>query len=82
MIYTSQYFWQTYMGGTTWFAANGYRSLWVASWHVTSPKMPASNWGGLSWTVWQYSSCGSVPGISGCVDVDRLKGSDLSGLTY
>jgi GH25 family lysozyme M1 (1,4-beta-N-acetylmuramidase) len=82
MIYTSQYFWQTYMGGTTWFAANGYRSLWVASWHVTSPKMPASNWGGLSWTVWQYSSCGSVPGISGCVDVDRLKGSDFSGLTY
>jgi GH25 family lysozyme M1 (1,4-beta-N-acetylmuramidase) len=82
MIYTNPSFWSSAMGNTTWFAANGYKILWTANWKVSSPSVPATNWAGTSWTFWQYSSCGSVPGISGCVDLDRFKGSDFSAVTF
>jgi GH25 family lysozyme M1 (1,4-beta-N-acetylmuramidase) len=71
MIYTNPSFWQTYMGDTTWFANNGYTLLWIANWGVSKPSVPANNWGGHGWTFWQWTSCESVPGISGCVDGDR-----------
>jgi GH25 family lysozyme M1 (1,4-beta-N-acetylmuramidase) len=80
IIYTTASFWKTYMGNKTWFAANGYR-LWVAHWtNDAKPRMPASNWGGKGWTVWQHSSCGSVPGVDGCVDLDRYAGADIGAL--
>lgn len=82
MIYTSPNFWTTYMGDTRWFADNGYTVLWVAHWGVNAPTVPAQNWGGRSWSFWQYSNCGSVPGISGCVDVDRFNGTSLSSVTW
>lgn len=82
MIYTTASFWQTYMGNTTWFAANGYLTMWIANWHVISPTMPAANWTGQGWQFWQYSSCGKVAGISGCVDLDRFKGSDFRAVTF
>ena len=82
MIYTSASFWATHMASTTWFAANGYTVLWISHWKVPAPAMPAAVWGGRGWTFWQYSSCGSVPGIAGCVDLDRFRGSDLSRLVY
>jgi lysozyme len=72
MIYTGPYFWRTYMGDTTQFADEGYRVLWIANWGVPSPDVPAQDWGGAGWTVWQWSDCGSIPGISGCVDQDTL----------
>jgi GH25 family lysozyme M1 (1,4-beta-N-acetylmuramidase) len=75
MIYTSPSFWRTYMGDTTQFADEGYRLLWIANWFVPEPDVPANNWGGDSWTFWQYDNCGSVPGVSGCVDLDYLKKS-------
>jgi len=36
-----------------------------------------------AWTFWQYSETGSVPGISGSVDLDYFNGSlsDLEALT-
>jgi GH25 family lysozyme M1 (1,4-beta-N-acetylmuramidase) len=77
MIYTSPNFWKTYMGNTTAFADHGYKILWIA--HYTSnssPSVPANNWGGNSWTFWQWTSCRSVPGISGCVDGDRYHWTD------
>jgi lysozyme len=80
MIYTSPSFWRERMGNTTWFANNGYRALWIAHWRVASPSVPAANWGGHGWTVWQVSDCGSVPGITGCVDVDLYKGLDIGPL--
>ena len=68
------------MGRTAWFANNGYR-LWVAHWTTAdSPRMPAANWGGHGWTIWQYSSRGSVDGINGFVDLDRYAGTDLGAL--
>jgi GH25 family lysozyme M1 (1,4-beta-N-acetylmuramidase) len=77
MIYASPNFWTTSMGDTTAFVAAGYNFLWIAHWGVTTPRVPAANWGGKGWTFWQYTSCGSVPGISGCVDLDRYKGPTL-----
>lgn len=78
-IYTSPAFWKTYMGNSTWFADNGYR-LWIANWGVSQPRVPANNWGGHGWTFWQYDNCGSVPGITGCVDRDRYAGSNFAAL--
>jgi len=82
MIYTTAAFWTTYMGDSTWFTTNGYRVLWIAHWKATAPAVPASDWGSRSWQFWQYSSCGSVAGISGCVDLDRFKGSNFRGVTF
>jgi GH25 family lysozyme M1 (1,4-beta-N-acetylmuramidase) len=82
MIYTTPAFWKTYMGDTRWFANNGYRVVWVAHWSVASPTVPASNWSGRSWSFWQYSNCGTVSGIAGCVDLDRFRGSDLSVVKF
>jgi lysozyme len=79
MIYTNASFWSTRMGNTTWFATHGYKSLWIASWTTTHPPIvPANNWGGHGWTFWQWTDCGSVAGISGCVDRDRYNGTDLT----
>ena len=45
--------------------------LWVANWGVSSPSVPANNWGGTGWQVWQFSDAGSVPGVPGRVDLDQ-----------
>lgn len=78
MIYTSPNFWKTYMGNTQKLADLGYKTLWIAHWNISAPTIPANNWGGHGWTFWQYSDCGSVSGISGCVDLDRFNGADLT----
>jgi GH25 family lysozyme M1 (1,4-beta-N-acetylmuramidase) len=77
IIYTSPSFWVERMGNSRWFADNGYR-LWVAHWGVSRPTVPAQNWGGRGWTLWQYSSCGSVEGFRGCVDLDRYAGTGIA----
>jgi GH25 family lysozyme M1 (1,4-beta-N-acetylmuramidase) len=82
MIYTSPSFWRNYMGDTSSFADAGYTVLWVAHWFVSSPTVPGSNWGGHGWTFWQYSDCGSVAGIGGCVDLDRYNGTDFTKVSY
>jgi len=79
IIYVSPSFWTTYLGDTTWFAEHGYQVLWIAHWTTAElPRMPASDWATRGWTFWQYSSSGSVPGISGRVDLDRYRGLDFS----
>lgn len=78
LIYTSPNFWKTNLNDTTTFAEQGF-PLWIA--HYTSaaaPTVPAANWNGSSWSFWQWTSCATVPGISGCADEDRFPGSDLS----
>lgn len=81
MIYTSPYFWRTAMKDTQWFAKRGYRALWIAHWGAQAPDVPAGNWAGHGWTFWQYTSCGSVPGMSGCVDKNYYNGADLTRVT-
>jgi GH25 family lysozyme M1 (1,4-beta-N-acetylmuramidase) len=79
VIYTSPTFWRNNMADTNWFAINGYRTLWVAHWiSGPAPTVPGGNWGGIGWTFWQYTSSGSVPGITGRVDLNRYNGTDFS----
>jgi GH25 family lysozyme M1 (1,4-beta-N-acetylmuramidase) len=82
MIYVSPAFWVNYLGNTRYFADAGYKILWIAHWGVSNPTVPAQNWGGNGWTFWQYSNCGSVSGITGCVDLDRYNGTNLEAVTY
>jgi GH25 family lysozyme M1 (1,4-beta-N-acetylmuramidase) len=82
MIYTSPNFWSTYLGNTTDFAVAGYKVLWIAHWGVSQPTVPASNWGGYGWTFWQYTSSGTVNGISGNVDLDRYNGLTLDSSLF
>jgi len=77
LIYTNPNFWSTSMANSDWFARNGYR-LWVAHWtSAAQPGVPAGGWAGNGWTFWQHSSTGTVPGVSGAVDLDRFNGSAL-----
>jgi GH25 family lysozyme M1 (1,4-beta-N-acetylmuramidase) len=78
MIYTNATSWGA-TGDTTQFARAGH-PLWVAEWGVSRPTVPAAGWAGRGFSVWQYTSSGSVPGISGRVDLDRL-GVGLGRLT-
>jgi GH25 family lysozyme M1 (1,4-beta-N-acetylmuramidase) len=82
LIYTSPSFWRSNLNDSRWFADNGYSVLWVAHWNVTSPSVPGSNWGGHSWTFWQYTSDGTVPGISGRVDLNRYHFDSFAPVTY
>ena len=77
MIYTSAGFWRSYMDDTDQFAKGGYTLLWIANWFAHHPTLPANRWGGHGWTFWQYTNCGSVPGVNGCVDRDRYRGTNL-----
>jgi GH25 family lysozyme M1 (1,4-beta-N-acetylmuramidase) len=71
MIYTNNSSWAV-TGDTTEFAKAKY-PLWVAEWGVSRPTVPAGFWAGRGWSVWQYTSSGTVSGISGRVDMDRLR---------
>jgi hypothetical protein len=70
------------MGNSHALADAGYKTLWVAHWGVSSPTVPANNWGGHGWTFWQYTSDGTVNGISGRVDLDRYNGTDLTPVAF
>jgi lysozyme len=71
MIYSNASSWGA-TGDTREFAKAKY-PLWVAEWGVRKPSVPARNWAGRGWSVWQYTSSGSVSGISGRVDMNRLR---------
>jgi lysozyme len=70
MIYTNASSWAA-TGDTLRFARAGYR-LWVANFDVPSPAVPAQEWAGRGWSVWQFTSTGSVRGIEGNVDKNKL----------
>jgi lysozyme len=78
MIYTNATSWAA-TGNTAEFAKAKY-PLWVAEYGVPRPSVPARNWAGHGYSVWQYTSSGRVPGISGHVDMDRL-GTGLAKIT-
>ncbi len=81
IVYTSPHGWEDRTGDTTAVVDAGYPVLWVAHWGVTSPTVPAANWGGNGWTFWQYGNCGVVPGIDGCVDVDWYETGSFDPVT-
>lgn len=79
MIYTNNSSWQA-TGNTTRFANRGHL-LWVANYGVESPLVPAYDWAGRGWAIWQYTSSARVRGIEGPVDKNRLAGTDLGPIT-
>ncbi len=78
IIYTGYYFWVNDVGNPT---NNLNCPLWLAA-YVSNPNsyVPRA-WS--TWTFWQYTDTGSVPGISGNVDLDELNGTTatLNALT-
>src|SRR5580700_6427535 len=66
IIYTTANWWDTCTGSSTAFGAD---PMWVAAYGVSSPPMPA---GWPAYTFWQYSSAGTVSGVS------TSGGTDLS----
>jgi len=45
--------------------------LWVAEYGVSQPMLPT---GWTSWLIWQSSESGTMPGITGAVDLDEVNG--------
>ena len=72
IIYTNTSSWDA-LGDPPSFAHKGY-PLWVANWHVPRPDVPAQDWAGESWRIWQHASDGRVRGIDDHVDLDTLRG--------
>ena len=72
LVYTNSTSWSA-TGNSKEFAKRGHH-LWVANWGVKRPTVPANNWAGRGWTVWQFTSSGRLPGIPGRVDLNRFKG--------
>lgn len=73
IIYTLASFWREYMRDSQEFTDY---PLWVA--HFTSkpqPDVPANNWGGNGYKIWQHTESGRVGGVSGPVDRNRFNGS-------
>jgi len=69
MIYTAKFYFD-YIGNPQDFASY---PLWVANYNVMCPVMPGGGW--TEWKFWQYSSTGSVGGITGNVDLDHFDGT-------
>ena len=69
MIYVSPAFWKYNLANST--AFHDY-PLWIANYGVSQPTVPG---GWPTWSFWQGSSSGRVPGISGNVDTDVFNGS-------
>jgi len=70
IIYTAARWWNQCTGSSTAFTTE---PLWIASPGQPSPTLPAG-WG--TWTFWQWTSSGGVPGISGAnVDQDYYQGT-------
>ncbi len=68
MIYTGSYFWNDNVASD----AFSDHALWIAHYTNNCPNLPTA-WG--NWTMWQYSSTGSVAGISGNVDTNIFNGN-------
>ena len=68
IIYSTADWWNTCTGSSTAFSAD---QLWIAAYSVSIPPLPA---GWRDWTYWQYTSTGTVPGITGSTDVSYFNG--------
>ncbi|HKG20107.1 MAG TPA: glycoside hydrolase family 25 protein [Candidatus Limnocylindrales bacterium] len=76
IVYTYPAFWSA-LGGTTAFRLY---PLWIANYEVSEPQLPA---GWRRYAIWQYSASGSVDGIPGRTDLNRLAdGVSLADITY
>lgn len=71
VIYTTAGWWNTCTGN--WTGMYDKSPLWVAHWTTNaSPTIPS---GFPYWTVWQYTSTGTVSGVSGYTDRNKFNGT-------
>jgi lysozyme len=70
VLYTGPSFWRSALGSSSLLAEH---PLWIA--HYTTAPQPQIPQGWKDWTFWQYAEKGSVPGISGPVDLNRFHGT-------
>ncbi len=76
LLYTYPAFWSS-LGATT--AFRNY-PLWIANYGVSEPQLPA---GWRRYAIWQYTASGSVDGVPGRTDLNRLAdGVTLADITY
>jgi lysozyme len=68
LIYTSPSFWHKLPAA----GIEEHADLWIAEWEIDAPGQ-IGKWPG--WSFWQYTSRGTVPGITGSVDLNRFNGS-------
>jgi GH25 family lysozyme M1 (1,4-beta-N-acetylmuramidase) len=69
MIYAGSTFWRVHMGDTMGLAT--YPLMWAAA--QPGASIPAYGWASLGWTGWQWSTCGTVDGVDGCIDLDVIR---------
>lgn len=81
IIYTSPGFWTGQVDNSRRIARRGYEVLWLAHYDTRRPSVPARRWAGNSWTFWQWTECGRVRGVRGCVDRNYYRGDDIRDLT-
>lgn len=74
IIYTGPGFWAASVKSTMF----GVHPLWVA--HYTSRPAPTIPMGWDRWHIWQHTSDGQVPGITGRVDCNRVEEGVLHAL--
>lgn len=74
LIYTNTPFWRDTLGNSTHFSD---RPLWIA--HFTNAAQPRFPSAFPRFSFWQHSQSGTVPGVTGAVDLDRFNGS-MAGL--
>jgi lysozyme len=68
MVYGSPGFFASYLSGCSWLA---HYKLWVASYGVSSPQVPAPF---VRWNLWQYTASAALGGISGHpFDVSKVR---------
>jgi GH25 family lysozyme M1 (1,4-beta-N-acetylmuramidase) len=70
IIYTPRDWWDACTGNSTAFGGD---VLWVPAYSAGTPGTLPAGWN--TWTMWQYTSSGSVKGITGSVDLDYFSGS-------
>jgi GH25 family lysozyme M1 (1,4-beta-N-acetylmuramidase) len=69
IIYTPTQWWDTCTGNSTAFAGH---VLWVPAYSSGTPGALPAGWS--NWSIWQYTSSGTVSGISGSADQDYFSG--------
>lgn len=72
IIYTDYGFWNGSMNGTDAFSGH---FLWIAEFNQDDQPTLPNGWN--DYVIWQHADNGSIPGIEGDVDLDRLNGDDL-----
>jgi GH25 family lysozyme M1 (1,4-beta-N-acetylmuramidase) len=74
IIYTTANWWDACTGGSIAFVAD---PMWVAAYAISSPPLPA---GWTTYSYWQYTSVGTVPGVAtpGGTDLDSFSPSAVA----